>query len=122
MRSMSGEPRLTYVLIGICVLAFLGALVGFALSRVPLEEDTLDRLAHRPSGGRLVVYTWNLQQGLVDLALYVLPDVRPDHLTVRVVAQRRLDLPPRARGGRGGPARHGYRSHWPLARHRQRRS
>lgn len=40
-----------------------------AFARVPLDETRLDRLVHRPSGGRLVVYTWNLQQGLVDAAM-----------------------------------------------------
>ena len=48
---------------------FVDVTLHDTFSRVPLEEDTLDRLAHRPSGGRLVVYTWNLQQGLVDVAL-----------------------------------------------------
>jgi DNA-binding NarL/FixJ family response regulator len=48
---------------------FVDVTLHDTFSRVPIEEDTLDRLAHRPSGGRLVVYTWNLQQGLVDVAL-----------------------------------------------------
>lgn len=48
---------------------FVDVTLHDTFSRVPLEEDTLDRLANRPSGGRLVVYTWNLQQGLVDVAL-----------------------------------------------------
>jgi DNA-binding NarL/FixJ family response regulator len=38
-------------------------------AHVPLSETTLDRLATRPAGGRLVVYTWNLQQDLVNVAL-----------------------------------------------------
>jgi DNA-binding NarL/FixJ family response regulator len=48
---------------------FVDVTLHDTFTRVPLEEDTLDRLANRPSGGRLVVYTWNLQQGLVDVAL-----------------------------------------------------
>jgi DNA-binding NarL/FixJ family response regulator len=48
---------------------FVDVTLHDTFSRIPLEEGTLDRLANRPSGGRLVVYTWNLQQGLVDLAL-----------------------------------------------------
>jgi DNA-binding NarL/FixJ family response regulator len=48
---------------------FVDVTLHDTFARVPLEEDTLDRLANRPSGGRLVVYTWNLQQGLVDVAL-----------------------------------------------------
>jgi len=48
---------------------FVDVTLHDTFSRVPLEENTLDRLANRPSGGRLVVYTWNLQQGLVDIAL-----------------------------------------------------
>jgi DNA-binding NarL/FixJ family response regulator len=38
-------------------------------AHVPLSESTLDRLSTRPAGGRLVVYTWNLQQELVNVAL-----------------------------------------------------
>jgi DNA-binding CsgD family transcriptional regulator len=38
-------------------------------AQVPLSEPTLDRLVGRPAGGRLVVYTWNLQQELVNVAL-----------------------------------------------------
>ena len=38
-------------------------------AHIPLDPTQLDRLVNRPSGGRLVVYTWNLQQGLVDTAL-----------------------------------------------------
>ena len=48
---------------------FVDVTLHDTFTRVPLEEETLDRLANRPSGGRLVVYTWNLQQGLVDMAL-----------------------------------------------------
>src|SRR5215207_4819376 len=48
---------------------FVDVTLHDTFSRVPLEEDVLDRLANRPSGGRLVVFTWNLQQGLVDIAL-----------------------------------------------------
>jgi DNA-binding NarL/FixJ family response regulator len=36
---------------------------------VPMDQARLHRLVTRPSGGRLVVYTWNLQQGLVEAAL-----------------------------------------------------
>jgi DNA-binding NarL/FixJ family response regulator len=38
-------------------------------ARFPLSVTTLNRLVSRPSGGRLVVYTWNLQQELVNVAL-----------------------------------------------------
>ncbi len=48
---------------------FVDVTLHDTFSRVPIDEETLDRLAHRPSGGRFVVYTWNLQQGLVDVAL-----------------------------------------------------
>ena len=34
-----------------------------------MSESTLDRLVGRPAGGRLVVYTWNLRQELVNVAL-----------------------------------------------------
>ncbi len=40
-----------------------------AFAQVPMDEERLARLVNRPSGGRLVVFTWNLQQGLVDTAL-----------------------------------------------------
>ncbi len=48
---------------------FVDVTLHDSFSTVPLDEARLHRLVNRPSGGRLVVYTWNLQQGLVDLAL-----------------------------------------------------
>ena len=48
---------------------FVDVTLHDSFAHVPLDEARLDRLVHRPSGGRLVVYTWNLQQGLVDAAL-----------------------------------------------------
>lgn len=40
-----------------------------AFDRAPMDEDRLDKLVNRPSGGRLVVYSWHLQRTQVDRAL-----------------------------------------------------
>jgi DNA-binding NarL/FixJ family response regulator len=48
---------------------FVDVTLHDSFASVPLDDATLHRLVHRPSGGRLVVFTWNLQQGLVDVAL-----------------------------------------------------
>jgi DNA-binding NarL/FixJ family response regulator len=40
-----------------------------SFARVPVSEAKMAKLASRPAGGRLVVYTWNLQQELVNVAL-----------------------------------------------------
>jgi DNA-binding NarL/FixJ family response regulator len=48
---------------------FVDVTLHDTFATTPLDEAKLDRLVNRPSGGRLVVYTWNLQQGLVDAAL-----------------------------------------------------
>lgn len=48
---------------------FVDVTLHDSFAHVPLDETKLHRLVNRPSGGRLVVFTWNLQQGLVDVAL-----------------------------------------------------
>jgi NarL family two-component system response regulator LiaR len=48
---------------------FVDVTLHDAFATVPMDEAKLHRLVHRPSGGRLVVFTWNLQQGLVETAL-----------------------------------------------------
>jgi DNA-binding NarL/FixJ family response regulator len=48
---------------------FVDVTLHDTFAHIPLSETTLDRLAKRPAGGRLVVFTWNLQQDLVNVAL-----------------------------------------------------
>ena len=48
---------------------FVDVTLHDTFARLPLSEPTLDRLVGRPAGGRVVVYSWQLPEDMVAIAL-----------------------------------------------------
>jgi NarL family two-component system response regulator LiaR len=54
---------------GGCLATFVDVTLHDSFARLPVCTASLDRLAHRPAGGRLVVYSWNMHPELIATAL-----------------------------------------------------